>query len=216
MSYIGPAMMFLTDFADQAVMLPVVVAIAIVLAMQGWRRGAVVWLGVAFVTFSVMLILKLVFIACTPLFSPIDVHSPSGHVAAATVVAGGLAALLTRRRASILPVAMLAAGVIGVSRLVLGMHSLPEVVLGALVGLAGAAALLTLAGPPPVLRPSRVFVVVVIVAALFHGMHLPAEAAIRHTAFRAARLLSVCQPEAGLVVPGVSIPTSNAAAGSSR
>ena len=133
-----------------------------------------------------------------------------------TVVCGGLAALLTRRRASILPVAMLAAVVIGVSRLVLGMHSLPEVVLGALVGLAGAAALLTLAGPPPVLRPGRVFAVVVIVAALFHGMHLPAEAAIRHTAFRAARMLSVCQPEAGLVVPGVIIPTSNAAAGSSR
>ena len=154
MSYIGPAMMFLTDFADQAVMLPVVFAIAIVLAMQGWRRGALVWLGVVFVTFGVMLILKLVFLACSPLFDPIDVHSPSGHVAAATVVAGGLAALLTRRRASILPVAMLAAVVIGVSRLVLGMHSLPEVVLGALVGLAGAAALLALAGLPPYCAPA--------------------------------------------------------------
>ena len=186
--------------------MPVVVAIAIVLAMQGWRRGALVWLGVVFVTFGVMLVLKLAFLACTPLFSPIDVHSPSGHVAAATVVAGGLAALLTRRRASILPVALLAAVVIGVSRLVLGMHSLPEVVLGAMVGLAGAAALLALAGPPPALRPGRVVAVVVIVAALFHGMHLPAEAAIRHTAFRAARMLSVCQPPAMVDVPGVVAP----------
>jgi membrane-associated phospholipid phosphatase len=198
-------MMFLTDFADQAVMLPVVLAIAIVLAMQGWRRGALVWLGVVFVTFGVMLFLKLVFLACTPLFGPIDVHSPSGHVAAATVVAGGLTALLTRHRASILPVALLAAVVIGVSRLVLGMHSLPEVVLGAVVGLAGAAALLALAGPPPTLRPGRVFAVVVIVAALFHGMHLPAEAAIRHTAFSAARMLSVCQP-AMAEAPGVVAP----------
>jgi len=96
--------------------------------------------------------------------------------------------------------------VIGVSRLVLGMHSLPEVVLGALVGLAGAAALLGLAGAPPALRPGRLLVVVVIVAALFHGMHLPAEAAIRHTAFRAAYLLSVCQPQPDLAVPDVVVP----------
>ncbi|HVC62726.1 MAG TPA: phosphatase PAP2 family protein [Acetobacteraceae bacterium] len=196
-------MMFLTDFADQAVILPVVFAVAIVLAMQGWRYGALVWLGVVFATFGLMLVLKLVFLACAPLRGPIDIHSPSGHVAAATVVSGGLAALLTRRRATILPIAMLAAVAIGVSRLVLGMHSLPEVVLGALVGLAGAAALLTLAGAPSALRPGRLLAVVVIVAALFHGMHLPAEAAIRHTAFHAAQLLSVCQPPAGLDARGV-------------
>ena len=216
MSYIASAMMFLTDFADQAVMLPVVFAIAIVLAIQGWRRGALVWLGVVFVTFGVMLILKLVFLACTPLFNPIDIHSPSGHVAAATVVAGGLAALLTRHRVSILPVALLAAVVIGVSRVVLGMHSLPEVVLGAVVGLVGAAALLAIAGPPPALRPARVFAVVVNVAALFHGKHLPAEAAIRHTAFSAARMLSVCQPPAVVDVPGIIIPKSGSAAASFR
>ena len=205
MSYIGSAMMFLTDFADQAVMLPVVFAIAIVLAIQGWVRGALVWLGVVFVTFGAMLVLKVVFLACNPLFGPIDVQSPSGHVAAATVVAGGLAALLTRQRASILPVALLAAVVIGVSRLVLGMHSLPEVVLGALVGLAGAMALLALAGAPPALRPARVFAVVVIVAALFHGTHLPAEAAIRHSAFRAL-LESVCQPHTIVPAQGVAGP----------
>ncbi len=199
-------MTFLTNFADQAVVLPVVFAIVIVLAMQGWRRGALAWLAVVCVTFGLMLVLKLAFLACAPAVGPIDIHSPSGHVAAATVVCGGLAALLTRRRASILPVAIIAAVVIGMSRLVLGMHSLPEVVLGAVVGLAGAMALLTLAGPPPSLRPGRLFAVVVIVAAMFHGMHLPAEAAIRHTAFRAARMLSVCQPESGLDVPGVVVP----------
>jgi membrane-associated phospholipid phosphatase len=197
-------MTFLTNFADQAVMLPMVFAIAIVLATQGWRRGALVWLGVVFATFGLMLVLKLAFLTCARLPSPIDIHSPSGHVAAATLVCGGLAALLTGRRAAILPVAVLAAAVIGASRLVLGAHSLPEVALGALVGLAGATALLVLAGPPPALRPARLLAVVVMVAALFHGMHLPAEAAIRHTAFRAARMLSVCQPEAGLVTPAAA------------
>jgi membrane-associated phospholipid phosphatase len=190
-------MMFLTNFADQAVMLPVVIAIAGVLAIQGWRRGALVWLGVVTVTFGLTLALKLVFLACPPLFGPTDIHSPSGHVAAAAVVCGGLAALLTRCRASILPVALLAAVVIGVSRLVLGTHSVPEVVLGALVGLAGAPALRVLAGAPPTMRSGRLLAVVVIVAALFHGTRLPAEAAIRHTALRAAQMLSVCQPPAG-------------------
>jgi membrane-associated phospholipid phosphatase len=182
---------YLTDFADQAVILPLVLATAVALAMQGWRRGAVIWLFVVAVTFVTMVVLKVMFLACTPLFGPIDVHSPSGHVAAATVVSGGLAAMLSGRRVSILPAALLAAIVIGISRLVLGMHSLPEVILGALVGLAGAAALLRLAGAPPRLDIAPLVAVVVAVAVLFHGLHLPAEAAIRHTAYRAARAAQI-------------------------
>ena len=189
-------MRYLTDFADQAVILPLVLAVAVVLAIQGWRRGALTWLVVVAVTFVTMLALKVIFLACTPLFGPMDVHSPSGHVAAATVVSGGLAAMLTRRRSSILPAALLAALVIGFSRLALGAHSFPEVVLGALVGLAGAAALLRFAGPPPRLRLTPLIMVVVLVALLFHGLHLPAEAAIRHTAFRASLFIPACRETA--------------------
>ncbi|HEY1931927.1 MAG TPA: phosphatase PAP2 family protein [Acetobacteraceae bacterium] len=186
-------MLFITNFADQAVLLPLVLAVAVALAVQGWARGALVWLAVVGATFGVILVLKLVCLACAPLDGLLALHSPSGHVAAATVVSGGLAALLTRRRLAILPVAVLAAVVIGVSRLVLGMHSLPEVAVGAAVGLAGAAALIGLAGPPPTLKPGKLAAVVLLVAVLFHGLHLPAEAAIRHTAFRAAQMLDVCQ-----------------------
>src|SRR5690349_19218340 len=50
---------FLTDFADQAVIMPLVLAVAVALALQGWRRGAFVWLAVVAVTFIVMLMLKL-------------------------------------------------------------------------------------------------------------------------------------------------------------
>jgi hypothetical protein len=109
------------------------------------------------------------------------------------VVSGGLAAMLTRRRASILPVAVLAAIVIGVSRLVLGMHSLPEVAVGALIGLAGAVALLRFSGPSPRLQIAPLIAVIVVAAALFHGLHLPAEAAIRHTALRAAQYIPACR-----------------------
>ena len=66
------------------IVLPLVLALAIALAAQGWWRGALVWLGVIGATFSVMLALKLTFLACTPVFRPMDIRSPSGHVAAAT------------------------------------------------------------------------------------------------------------------------------------
>ncbi len=186
-------MRYLTDFADQAVILPLVLATAVALLAQGWRRGALTWLIVVTATFVTTLALKLMFLACSPLFGPIDIHSPSGHVAAATVVAGGLAAMLSGRRGSILPAALLAAVVIGVSRIVLGMHSLPEVILGAMIGLAGAAALLRFAGAPPRLKMAPLILVILVVAFLFHGLHLPAEAAIRHTAFRAAQYIPACR-----------------------
>ena len=189
-------MTFITDFADQAVVLPLVLAIGIALLAQGWRRGAAAWATAVVATFAAMLALKVIFLACSHRFGDIDIHTPSGHVAAATVVTGGLAALLFRRRASVLPVAVLAAIVVGVSRLALGAHSLPEVVLGAVVGLAGAISLPLLAGPlPSRLDARRIAIIAVAVVLVFHGLHLPAEAHIRATAYRFAHLLAVCQSD---------------------
>ena len=50
-------MTFLTDFADQAVILPLALAIGIALLMQGWRRGAAAWAAAVFATFAAMLAL---------------------------------------------------------------------------------------------------------------------------------------------------------------
>jgi membrane-associated phospholipid phosphatase len=185
-------MRFVTDFADQAVMLPVVAAIGIALLAQGWRRGAAAWVGASAGTLAVMLLLKLVFIAC-----PVsDLRTPSGHVAAATVVVGGLAALLLRRPRPALFVAIVAAVVIGISRLALGAHSMTEVAVGAGVGLAGALALIGLSGPPPEsLSARRIATVATLVALVFHGLHLPAEAHIRSTAWRLSQVLGVCQSD---------------------
>ena len=171
-------MTFLTDFADQAVVLPLVAAVALMLAVLGWWRHALSWLAVIGVTFAVVLILKLGFLACGPIFGPWALRSPSGHAAAAAVVAGGLAALLSPRRWVVLTIATLAAVAIGVSRLELGVHSVPEIVLGAMLGVAGAAVFCRLAGPPPARRPVSLLAVVVVVAVLLHGTRLPAEAAI--------------------------------------
>jgi len=96
----------------------------------------------------------------------------------------------------VLPVAALAAVVVGVSRLVLGAHSLPEVALGAVVGLIGAIVLPLLAGPPPAaLNVRRIAIVAAAIVVAFHGLHFPAEAHIRATAVRVAHMLAVCQSD---------------------
>jgi membrane-associated phospholipid phosphatase len=185
---------FLTDFADQAVILPIVLAVGVALLAQGWRRGAVAWALVIVVTFAAMLALKVLFIACSASLGTGNIRTPSGHVASAAVVAGGLAAVLWRRRSAVLGMAALAAIVIGLSRLALGVHSPAEVMIGAGVGLAGALALPLLAGPTPRgLDGRRVAVIAVAVVVIFHGMHLPAEAHIRSTAWRFANVFAVCQ-----------------------
>src|SRR5580700_3091621 len=63
-----PAVTFITDFADQAVILPLVFAIGIALLVQGWRRGAAAWTLAVLATFATMLVLKLVFMACATSF----------------------------------------------------------------------------------------------------------------------------------------------------
>lgn len=188
-------MTFITDFADQGVILPLVIAVGIALWLRDWRRGAAAWVLVVSATSAVMLVLKPVFLGCSLSLGALDLRSPSGHVAAATVVGGGLAALLLRRRGMMLALALLAGVIVAVSRLALGRHSIPEVALGAVVGLAGAWCLRGFAGePPPGFGAGRIAAVAIAVALVFHGLHLPAEAEIRFTALRLARVLSVCQP----------------------
>jgi membrane-associated phospholipid phosphatase len=194
-------MTFLTDFADQAVVLPVAAAVAIVLAAQGWRRGALAWIAVVGITLGVILVLKVGFLACAPVFSPMELHSPSGHTAAASVVAGGIMALVAGRLRAVLFVAFLAAVVIGSSRLELGFHSAPEVVIGALTGVAGAALLSYLAGPPPSRRPVPLLVVAFVVAMLLHGMRLPAEAAIWRFSQGALDFVPACRGVVGHLHP---------------
>jgi membrane-associated phospholipid phosphatase len=186
-------MTFLTDFADQAVMVPLMLAVAITLLAQGWRRGAAAWLAVVCATFGVTLGLKLLFIPCSDALDIPTLHTPSGHVAAATVVVGGLAVLLLGRGPAVL-VALATAALIGTTRLVLGEHTGLEVAVGAIVGLAGVAALIRLAGArPATVDVRRVVLIAVLVAVVFHGLHMPAEAHIRGAAWRLAQFLKVCR-----------------------
>jgi len=177
-------MSFLTDFADQAVVLPVAAAVFLVLLALGWRRGALAWsVGVVGVLATV-LVLKLIVFACGWRFSWADLSSPSGHTAASSVVYGGLLALLVPRGRRGTLVAALAGGavalVFGLTRLALQVHTVPDVIVGAAVGVAGTVVLRQLAGRRPErLTSPWLAVAALCVMLLFHGHRMEAETRIR-------------------------------------
>ncbi len=177
-------MKFLTDFADQGVILPVTLMTLIAFMALRWRRGAMAWVGVLGATFALMLALKIAFHTCGGTLGSRP-FNPSGHVAAAAAVYGGLAAVvLSRYRVAALVPALLIACVIAVTRLVLGVHTVADVATGGVIGLMAAAALRRLAGPLPPTRCWQPALLALMVAALLHGAHLDAEGAIRDIAAR--------------------------------
>ena len=175
-------MVFVSDFADQAVVLPLAAIVAIVLGVMGWWRGLFAWVAAVGGTLAVMLALKLLGLALAGDLSWGAPASPSGHTAAATVVYGGLAVLLLR---GIVPIALLPAipavivVAMGYIRVALLAHDPAEVVVGGFVGCIGVAALVLTAGPRPRVIGWPVLGAAACAMLLFHGLHLPAEAAIR-------------------------------------
>jgi membrane-associated phospholipid phosphatase len=177
-------MRFLTDFADQAVVLPVATAVLAVLLLLGWRRGALAWVVSVGGVLAVMLVLKLITFACGWKIAWTGLSSPSGHTAASAVVYGGLLALLAPASIAGTGLAALAGGaialLIGLTRLALLVHTVTDVVIGAGVGVAGAVAMRSMAGIRPArLAASWLVVPVLAVMLLFHGHRLAAEERIR-------------------------------------
>jgi membrane-associated phospholipid phosphatase len=195
-------MIFITDFADEAVVLPLATAVGLALLLIGWRRGALAWSVVVGGTLATTLAIKILSLAC----GPHQLRSPSGHTAAAAVVYGGLAFIAAQGdRPLIAQIAAVAAALlIGASRLALGMHTALEVVLGATVGYVGVLALGRLAeGPPSDLNLRWALPPALLVLLIFHGMHWNVEYEIRQLAMRTAHQLHVCR--------GVRTPESRVA-----
>ena len=175
-------MVFVTDFADQAVVLPLAGMVALVLGVVGWWRGLLAWAVAVGVTLGGILMLKLAAVVLCQDFDWGDPPSPSGHVASACVVYGGLAVLLLRKLVplpllAVFPVAV--AGAMGYSRIALMAHDTGEVLVGAVVGLLGVGLLSAMAGARPRVVGWPVLGAAACTTLMFHGMHLPAEAAIR-------------------------------------
>lgn len=226
---------FLTDFGDQAVILPLVLAVLLVLWAQRRWRVAAAWLLAIPGVLGTILVLKVACYACGWLLPFIGLHglnlrSPSGHAASAAVAYGGIAALVAAhwrlagsRRAAPAPTALATApgaapatplagmsapvlaalvtalgvaALVGVTRVELGAHSRSEVLLAAAVGVAGAVAFTWLAGRRIAERSGLpAAAAALLVVAVFHGRHLPAEAVIQKAASDMVRsIVTACQP----------------------
>jgi membrane-associated phospholipid phosphatase len=180
------ALTFVTDFADQAVVLPTAIVVLVALALLGWRRAALSWALCVAATLGTTLALKLVVMACS-VGNSAGLASPSGHAAgAACVYGGGFALLVQERRPATRIAALTALAVavaVGVTRLALGVHSLADVCAGSAPGVIGAVSMRWLAGErPPGLRLARVAAVALVTIALLHGRRLDAEPRLRWAA----------------------------------
>ncbi len=175
-------MLFVSDFADQAVMLPLALVVLAALCLIGWWQGACAWVASVGGTFATIALLKAGFYSLAASFGSEYGMSPSGHVAAACVVYGGLAVLMLRHAIPRILVAAIPLSlvlIIGYSRLSLGMHTLPEVVVGAMIGAAGLAILAATMGERPRVATWTVPVLGGVTVFALHGLHLPAEQAIQ-------------------------------------
>lgn len=177
-------MQFFTNFGDEALILPLIVAIGLTLVAWRWWRGALAWFVATLGTAALILSLKIIVYACRQWAMGFGVHSPSGHTAAATVLYGSLVALFVRQiRRRLLAVGLVAlalALMFGISRVRLGYHVIPDVVVGGLVGIAGALAFVVLSGARPArLRVWPAAIVLIVVTLLFHGRTLNAEERIQ-------------------------------------
>jgi membrane-associated phospholipid phosphatase len=209
-------MLFVTDFADLAVMLPLAIAVAIALLVAGWPRGAAAWALVVPATLFTVLVAKMGVAACGHFMPPVlhAFRSPSGHTASAAVVYGGLLSLLLpeprrglRRPFAVLLVAGLFAILFGGTRLALHVHSRSDVLAGGALGIAGALVLARLAGPRPAgLRATIPLAVAFAIVAVFHGRHLRAEDQIDRMSRIVWPLTLCCRPEVPPAVPPPSQP----------
>ena len=173
-------MQFLTNFGDEAVLLPLAAATLIWLAILVGRRTAITWCGAIVIAGGATAVLKIYFSACATPIPALD--SPSGHTSMSTLVYGGLALIIGAETNSWARIAAGAAGAalvaaVALSRVAVGAHTLADVVAGLVIG-GGALALFARSYLQerrverqiwPLLAAAAIF------AAALHGHHAPLE-----------------------------------------
>jgi membrane-associated phospholipid phosphatase len=141
--FAGPALTDAFALLTRLGGVPVLMVVLATLYWDGDRRASAAAVGYTFTGFAATLALKAWFALPRPpaaaqavATDPGSYGFPSGHAVAATVVYGGLLVTHRRRDArSVLPVAALIA-LVALSRVVLGVHYLGDVIAGVAVGAA--------------------------------------------------------------------------------
>jgi membrane-associated phospholipid phosphatase len=190
-------MLFLTDFGDLAVLLPLATTILLWLLLSGARGAAAWWLAALIVCIGGIGLLKIYLAACVPSG---DLRSPSGHSGFSMLVYGALAASLAiraearwRRLLAVGAGLLIVAG-IAISRLVLGAHTPIEDVIGLLIG--GASLGLFVAGSGlrlQTLNLRPLLLAAALIVILLHGRELHAEEMLHAMGIYLAKTGVVCR-----------------------
>ncbi len=179
---------YVTNVGDSALL----VAISLILTMLLWAlesfRAAFLFARALLLCLLALLLLKLVFISCGKIWG-LGIHSPSGHTGFSLIVYGSIATVLMKQVSvegkvliAYLTAAIIAA--ISYSRVLLGAHSLIEVLIG---GTAAAIMLSTFVVPYSKLKHPPIklglFVGMIVAGAvLSYGYHAPAETVVHMAA----------------------------------
>lgn len=131
----------ITHFGNLAVLLPLVAVVTVWLAAIRQPRGLLSWFVAVALCMGSTAALKVYFFVCPPLT---DLHSPSGHTSLSTLVYGALTLAIATVVTGWKRVAVIAAGTafiaaIGISRVIIHAHSIAEVAVGSLIGVAALA-----------------------------------------------------------------------------
>ena len=126
----------ITNFGDLAVLLPLVAVVTVWLSAIHQPRALLWWCVAVGLCMGSTAALKIYYFICPPL---IDLHSPSGHTSLSTLVYGVLmlavATVVTGwKRAAVVAFGAAFVAAIGISRVLIQAHSVPEVVVGSLIG----------------------------------------------------------------------------------
>jgi membrane-associated phospholipid phosphatase len=197
-----PFTILVTSFGGQAVILPILVLVTLMLLVSGQKRAAFWWAFSVALVLGLVLVTKIAFIPCSTYLPVPGLRSPSGHAGAAMAVYGGLGVLVARLVSS-LPLRGLLVGsgvllalAIAVTRVILGAHTLPETILGALIGVIAPLILASrtnLFVGPVRLRWIWLLAGPLVLVVLFHGFELGAESVIERVAHQLNLLLGVCR-----------------------
>ncbi len=195
---------YITDLGDSAVLGAIALATTLFFLFNRCPREAAA-MALSFIgAGAVIAFLKISFLSCGQNF--LGIQSPSGHAALSVSVLGAYGLVLTRGSKGglspvLLPILLSGFGLlIALTRVSLGYHSVSEVILGTITGLA-----VMLAIKIWVLKPGAaprgeeagfnipILVALTLLAAfLVYGKNLPVEGKIRQVAERVKVLLSGC------------------------
>ncbi|HEX8813676.1 MAG TPA: phosphatase PAP2 family protein [Terracidiphilus sp.] len=166
----------MTDFGDAAVLIPLAAVMLLWLLLGNLRSAA--WWAVSVGCFvGLTALLKIFFYGCPPAS---DIRSPSGHTGFSVLVYGAIALVTTIQARGVRRALAVGIGtglilMIAASRLLLEIHSLPEVSLGLVIGMVSLVLFGRIYLQSPQTQVWQLLVAAGMLVSILHGQELHAE-----------------------------------------